>query len=135
VADNDTALAQPGADGIAVRAEGKHLGTRWSIVATKTPVVGSLLTAAALVGELVWLQPLTNPQHFVLSLVTTAIAGMFVGMWNINGRLQDARQTIEYQREELARMSASRTKVEESFLRKRLSSEGQGSKSDRKKGR
>ena len=139
VAENDTAhagdLALPKEEGgIAVRAEGKHLGTRWSIVASRAPIVGTLLTAVAFGGELVWLQPQTNPAHFVLTLVTGVVVGAFLGAWNCLARLQDARGTIEYQRQEIARMSKSRTKVEEAFLKKRLSSEGHEPKSGRKKG-
>lgn len=130
----DKSLAPTGDGGIALRAEGNHLGTKWSVVATTAPLVGSLLAAAAFAAELIWLKPMTNAQHFMLAIFTGVVGGTFLGMWNSLGRLQEARGTIEYQRKEMARMAESRTKIEEAFLRKRLSSEGKGGKSASKKG-
>jgi predicted small integral membrane protein len=106
--------------GTQVQLERKGWGT-WSIKATGL-YAGATISSLTLVCVMVWLSPLTNPQHFVLSLVSTFIGGMFVSAIASASRLHDSLARGDEYRAELQRVSAEKSAVEKLLLNHRQSS-------------
>jgi hypothetical protein len=102
---------------------GQHLGTRWSLVSKGAHLGGTILASAALFYDLRWTSPLTNPQDFVLTMITTFCAGAILGAWIYRSKVDGLEQDKAYLRREVNRMAEHRLDYEKSVLRNRLTSE------------
>jgi hypothetical protein len=80
------------------------------------------VAAGAVVLILLLLNPMTNPQHFLLCMLAMAVfGGVFVGA-AMSGRMRDALISLSDKRREIDVMANSKLVLEAQILEKRLSS-------------
>jgi len=84
---------------------------------------GAATAGAALAGELIWLQPTANTQHFLLMAITIFVCGAFVSAALLSGRLADALSEKENYRTEMNRIAREKRELESLILHARLSSD------------
>jgi hypothetical protein len=106
-----------------VALSGKHLGTRWSVTSKGVHLGGTLLTAIAMMWELLYLDPSHSSQHFLLTLITMFSAGGLVGAWAYRAKVEGLEQDKTYLRNEVNRMASEKRDLEKLFLKGRQTSE------------
>lgn len=123
-ADGGSGLAKR-EDDDALSAAGKieQKGLGWlTFKASGGLYAGTALSAFVLVVVMVWLQPFGNPQHFVLGLAASFVAGIFVASGVGSGRLKDALRRGDEFRAELHRVTEAKAELERTLYPDRQSS-------------
>jgi hypothetical protein len=113
---------RPGDDHAEFKASGSYKIAKWSLIA-KGSWAFVALVGFAFAAELVWLQPLTNAQHFVLTLVTGVTLGAMLGMAVQAGRVNDFSQLLIRKDDELNRVTSAKAALEGKLLSNRQSSQ------------
>lgn len=114
---------EPGQGAITADAEVNGKLGRIKVRATGT-YAAAVVSLAALLGVLFVGDPLNVPKHALAAIVLAFVSGALIDSVLQAGRLGDALREKENYRLEVNRMAVAKSKLEEEFIRSRLSSGG-----------
>lgn len=109
--------------GVDGRVSGEVDDIKWKIDVKATSLwAGCILCVVALLVCLIWLEPLSNPTHFVLTLFVCYIAGNLSNAGVNHQMVRSLKEQIQSYRKELNEVAKRKALFEERFLENRISS-------------
>ena len=129
--ESEAQLGATASGEIDAKVAGAPVKLKWNVAGTGI-WAGALISGGAMLYELNWRSPTSDPAQFMATLFLTLVCGILIGAGVSRGRLSDALREKAEMRQEMKRMAEEKGAIYDRVLSGRLTSGEEQAKKKKK---